>query len=61
MYGSNIPFFILEVFPLTWLFEVRRTKLVHLVPSSLLRSLLGFVFQTLNHEVLQLDQTENGR
>lgn len=61
MNGSDIPFFILEVFSLTWLFEVWRTKLVHLVPPSLLRPLLGFVFQTLNHEVLQLGRTEHGR
>lgn len=44
--------------PLTWLLQVRREKLVHFVPPSLLWPLFGFVFQTLNHEVLQLDNTE---
>lgn len=44
--------------PLTWLLQVRREKLVHFVPPSLLWPLFGFVFQTLNHEVLQLDDTE---
>lgn len=44
--------------PLTWLFQVRREKLVHFIPPSPLWPLFGFVFQTLNHEVLQLNDTE---
>lgn len=46
--------------PLTWLFQVRGEKLVHFIPPSPLRPLFGFVLQTLNHEVLQLNETESG-
>lgn len=37
---------------------MRRTQLVHFVPSSLVWPLFGFVFQALNHEVLQLHETD---
>lgn len=33
-------------------------KFVHFISSSLFRSLFGFVLQTLNHEVLQLNNTD---
>lgn len=44
--------------PLTWLLQVRREELVHFIRPPLLGPLFGFVFQTLNHEVLQLNDTE---
>lgn len=47
-----------EILLLTWLFQVRRAKLVDFISSPLFWLLFGFVFQTLNHEVLQLNNAE---